>query len=71
MTSEDREYFYTAQHLVTGEFRDVHVVRLRMYADSSLHVTSRPQDIIKQMEHPAEYHIDGITAVKQGAQGDE
>lgn len=36
---------YEVQHLVTGEGRDAHVVRMRFYADKDLEIRRRLQDV--------------------------
>ena len=36
---DDKEQVYSVQHLVTAELRDVHVARMRVYADDQLEIT--------------------------------
>ena len=59
------------QHLVTAELRDVHVARMRVYADDNLEITGDPLKVSQQLENQGEYHIRSISAIKRAASGDE
>ena len=39
VATDDKEHVYAVQHLVTAELRDVHVARMRFYADDKLGFT--------------------------------
>ena len=39
VANEDKEHVYALKHLVTAELRDVHVARMRVYADDKLEIT--------------------------------
>ena len=59
------------QHLVTGKLRDVHVVRMRFYADDQLEITGEPLKVFQQMENQGESHIRSISAIKPTASSDK
>ena len=65
------EYVYVVENIVSGETRDVHVARMRFYADRDLKVDKRLCDVFQHQEHQGEYHIRGITAVKPAKYGNE
>ena len=49
--NDDKERAYAVQHLVTGELRDVHVARMRFYADDQIEITGEPPTIYQQLEN--------------------
>ena len=59
------------QHLVTAELREVHVARMRVYADDKLETTGELLKVFQQLENQGEYHIRSISAIKRAANGDE
>ena len=59
------------QHLVTAELRDVHVARIRFYADDQLEIISELLKVFQQLENKAEYHIWTISAIKRATSGDK
>ena len=59
------------QHLVTAELRDVHVARMRVYADDKLEITGELLKVFQQLENRGEYHMRIISAIKRAATGDE
>ena len=69
--NDDKERAYAVQHLVTGELRDVHVARMRFYADDQIEITGELPTIYQQLENQGEYHIRGISASMRAASGDE
>ena len=71
VVNDDREHVYAVEHIVTGETRDVHVARMRFYADRHLKVTKRLRDVFQNQHHQGEYHIRGITDVKPAKHGSE
>eukprot|EP00904_Undaria_pinnatifida_P002185 jgi/Undpi1/11968/HiC_scaffold_4.g01667.m1 len=71
VANDDKEHVYSVQHLVTGELRDFHVVRMRFYADDQLEITGELPKDFQQLENHGEYHIRGISAIKRAASGDE
>ena len=71
VANEDKEHGYAVQHLVTGELRDVHVARMRFYADDQLVITGKLPKVFQKLENQGEYHIRGLSAIKRPASGDE
>ena len=56
-------YVYEVEHLVTHEFRTVHITRLRFYADSSLDIPIPLLDeLLTEDTLTFEYHIESILA---------
>ena len=53
------------QHLVTAELRDVHVARMRFYADDQLKIVGELLKVSQQLEDQGEYHIRSISAIKR------
>ena len=71
VANDDKEHVYAVQHLVTAELRDVHVARMRFYADDQLEITGELLKVFQQLENQGEYHIRSISAIKWAASGDE
>ena len=71
IANDDKELVYAVQHLVTGELREVHVPRMRLYADDQVEITGELLKVFQQLENHGEYHIRGISAIKRAASGDE
>ena len=71
IANDDKEHVYAVQHMVTGELRDVHVARMRFYADDQLETTGEFLQAFQQMETEGMYHIRRISAIKRAASGDE
>ena len=69
--NDDKEHVYAVQHLVTAELRNVHVARMRVYADDKLEIIGEPLKVFQQLENQGEYHIRSISAIKRAARGDE
>ena len=53
-------HVYTVQDIVTVETKEVHVVRMRAYADSSLAVGAEVQGLFEMTKHQGEYEIQDI-----------
>ena len=71
VANDDKEHVYAVQHLVTGELRDVHVVRMRFYADDQVKITGEILKDFQLLENQGEHHIRNISAIKWAASGDE
>ena len=71
ITNDDKEHVYAVYHLVTAELRDVHVARMRFYADDKLEIIGELVKVFQQLENEGEYHIRSISAIKRAAGGDE
>ena len=55
------------QHFVTAELRDVHVARMRFYADDNLEITGELLKVFQQLKNQGKYHIRSISAIKRAA----
>ena len=53
-------HVYNVQDIVTGETEEVHVVRMRAYADSSLAMGAEVQGLFEMMKHQGEYEVQDI-----------
>ena len=53
-------HVYNVQDIVTGETKEVHVVRMRAYADSSLAVGAEVQGLFEMTKHQGEYEMQDI-----------
>ena len=53
-------HVYNVQDIVTGETKEVHVVRMRAYVDSSLAVGAEVQGLFEMTKHQGEYEIQDI-----------
>ena len=71
VANDNKEHVYPVQHLITGELRDFHVVRMRFYAHDQLEITGELLKDFQQLENHGEYHIRGISAIKRAASGNE
>ena len=55
----------------TVELRDVHMPRMRFYADDNLEIIGELLKVLKKLENQGEYHIRSISAIKRAASCDE
>ena len=51
VVNDDKKHVYAVQHLVTAELRDVHVARVRFYADDQLNITGELLKVFQQLEN--------------------
>ena len=62
------EHFRVVESIVTGETKEVHVVRMRPYAVSSLAVGAEVREVFEMAKHHEEFEIaDVISLVKDPA----
>ena len=59
-------HVYNVQDIVTGETKEVHVVRMRAYADSSLAVGAEVKGLFEMTKHQGEYEIQDILNIGEG-----
>ena len=71
VANDDKAHVDAVQHTVTAELRDVHVARMRVYADHKLEITGELLKVFKRWENRGEYHIRSTSAIKWAASGDE
>ena len=67
VANDDKEHMYAVQHLVAAELRDVHVERMRFYADDQLEIIGE----LLKVENHGEYHIRSISVIKRAAGSDD
>ena len=53
-------HVYNVQNIVTGESKEVHAMRVRAYADSSLAIDAEVLGVIGVTKHQGEYEIQHI-----------
>ena len=70
VANDDKEHVYAVQHSVTAELHDVHVAKMRFYADDKLEITGE-LTVIQQLENQSEYHIRIISGIKRAVSDDE
>jgi hypothetical protein len=64
ITAAGTGHVFTVQHLVTGELSQVHVSRLRFYADSLLEVTTELKEQVQQLEAFGVFEMERLVAVR-------
>ena len=60
VVSDGSPHAYNVQEIVTGETKEVRVVRMRAYADSSFAVGAEVQGLFKMTKHQGKYEIQDI-----------
>ena len=71
VSNDDKEHVDAVQHVVIAELSDVHVARMRVYADDKLEITGELLKVFQQLENQGENHIRSISAIKRAASGNE
>ena len=57
------EHVHVVEDIVTGETKEVHVVRVRPYADSSLVVGAEVLEVLEMIKHQREFKIADVISV--------
>ena len=65
VANDDKAHVYAVHQLVTAEFRDVHVARMRFYADDQLKITDELLKVFQPLENQGEYHIRSISSINR------
>ena len=60
---------YGVQSIVTGEVEDVHVVRLRFYADKDLETTVGSREVFKHAFTQGEFEMAGMVGILEAEEG--
>ena len=60
IVTADKVHVYGVQNIVTGEVKDVHVVRLRFYADKDLEMTAALKEVLQHAFTQDEFEMAGI-----------
>ncbi|CAM9669740.1 unnamed protein product [Ascophyllum nodosum] len=63
VVSGGSEHVRVAEDIVTGETKEVHVVRMRPYADSSLVVGAEVRELFEMTTHQGEFEIADVISV--------
>ena len=71
VVNDDKEHVYSVGNIVTGETREVHVARMRFYADKDLNITRQLTETFQHIDQQVTYHIREITGVRKATRGDE
>ena len=67
----DKVHVYGVQNIVTGEVKDVHVVRLRFYADKDLKMTVALKEMFQHAFTQGEFDIAGIVDILKAEDGQD
>ena len=60
---------YGVQNIITGEVNDVHVVRLRFYADKDLEMTAAVKEVFQHAFTKDEFEMAGIVDISEAEDG--
>ena len=71
MVSKTEEHVYGVEDIVTGRSREVHIPRMRPYADASLNVTAELNEEFNNLKSQGELDMQRIEAADLGAEGEE
>ena len=56
----EQKHVYSVQNIISGDVRDVHVVRLRFYSDAQLDVTSDLKDVFQHSLNQGEFEMEAL-----------
>ena len=65
----EHPHVYGVQNIVSGEVRDVHVARLRFYADSALAITAEVKDVFQHAFTQGEFEMAAIVDMSEAEDG--
>ena len=65
----DKLHVYCVQNTVTGEVKNVHVVRLRFYADKDLEMTAASKEVFQNAFTQGEFKMAGIVDISEAEEG--
>ena len=57
------DYVRVVEDIITGETKEIHVVRMSPYADSSLVVGAEVREVLEMTKHQGEFEIAGVIRV--------
>ena len=64
-----RSHVFGVQHIVSGEVRDVHVARMRFYADAALEITAELKEVFQHAFTQGEFAIAVIVDFSTAEEG--
>ena len=62
---------YGVEDIVTGRSREVHIARVRPYADASLTVAAELKEVFSNLKNQGEFDMERIEAVNLAADSEE
>ena len=60
VVTAEQKHVYSVQNIISGDVRDVHVVRLRFYSDAQLDVTSDLKDVFQHSLNQGEFEMEAL-----------
>ena len=69
VVSAEQPHVYGVQNIVSGDVRDVHVARLRFYADRALAVTAELKDVFQHAFTQGEFEMAAIVDMSEAEEG--
>ena len=69
IVTADKAHVYGVQNIVTGEVKEVHVVRLRFYADKDLEMTATLKEVLQHAFIQGEFEMAGIVNISEAEDG--
>ena len=70
VVTAEQPHVYGVQNIISGEVRDVHVVRLCFYADSALDITSDLKDVFQHSFTQGQFEMSGLVDMAEADDGD-
>ena len=71
VVSKTGGHVYGVEHIFTGHSREVHIARMRPYADASLNVTVELKEVFNALKSQGEFDMERIEAVYLAADSEE
>ena len=71
VVSKTGGYVYGVEDIVTRHSREVHIARMRPYADASLNVTAELKEVLSNLKSQGEFDIEKVEALDLAADGEE
>ena len=69
VVSAEQPHVYGVQNIVSGDVRDVHVTRIRFYADSALAITAELKDVFQHAFTQGEFEMAAIVDMSRADEG--
>ena len=69
VVSAEQQHVYGVQNIVSGEVRDVHVARLRFYADAALAITAEVKEVFQHAFTQGEFEMAAIVDMSPAEDG--
>ena len=69
VVSAEKPHVFGVQNIVSGDVRDVHVARLRFYADRELAITAELKDVFQHAFTQGEFEMAAIVDMSEAEEG--